>query len=87
MYTYYGACESRLEVAVQEHCHISGAHAHTGITRKHHQSDSWGSAGDGEGGASERLRLANALQQLGCQHVMQTYWGNSPASQRSSEPL
>ena len=43
-------------------------------------------AGPDEAHAAEPLRLINALQQLGCQHVVQRYWGNSGAAAKSGAP-
>ena len=37
--------------------------------------------------AAEQLRLANALQQLGCQHVLHTYWKCSASSRKLGKPL
>ena len=47
--------------------------------------DAVSSTGTGESNATEQLRLANLLQQLGCYHVLQTYWESSTAFQRSGE--
>ena len=44
-------------------------------------------AGPGESQGAEQLRLANALQQLGCQRVLQTYLEGSTASRTPGELL
>ena len=41
-------------------------------------------AGPEGGHATEQLRLVHALQQLGCQHLMHGYWGNTGAKSGES---